>query len=79
MTNQTQAAAQPPAVPDSTATPLSAGDGDVIEKAWVEKVERAIDQNKYDPHAQEAASETLNQEYLKQRFGLDVGKPQDKS
>lgn len=69
----TQQAQQTQAVSQQAATtPLSASDGDVIEKAWVEKVEKIIDQTKYDPHAQQEASEKLNQEYLHQRFGIDV-------
>ncbi len=74
-----QAPATQPPEAGVLATPLLAGDGDVIEKAWVEKAEQIIDKNKYDPHAQEVAAEALNQDYLKQRFGLDVRKPQDKS
>ena len=69
--------ASPTATPEAP-TPLAAADGDLIEKAWVDKVEQVIDKNKFDPHQKEEDAEALNQDYLKQRFGLDVSKPTDK-
>lgn len=72
--NQSAATPAAPAAP----TPLSAADGDLIEKAWVEKAEAVMKTHQYDPYAQEKAAEELNQAYLKQRFGLDVSSAQDK-
>ena len=62
----------------SVATPLSAADGDVIEKAWVQKAQAVMEKNKYDPYTLQIEAQQLSQVYLKQRFGLDVGLPKEK-
>ena len=58
-------------------TPLSAADGDVIEKAWVQKAQTVMEKNKYDPYTLQVEAQLLSQNYLKQRFGLDVSLPQE--
>ncbi|MBI4100846.1 hypothetical protein HY441_00010 [Candidatus Microgenomates bacterium] len=61
----------------STATatddmPLIADDVDVIEMEWVNKAKQIIKDTKADPHAQEAAVEKLQREYLKKRYGKEL-------
>ena len=62
-------------VPTPTANPTAAGDGDVIEKEWVDQANKVIEQTKNDPYTEEEAVESLQQDYLKKRYGHDVKKP----
>ena len=55
-------------------SPAQALDGDLIEEAWVEKVDNIVAANRDDPHKEEEAAENLSQDYLKKRFGIDVKK-----
>lgn len=52
------------------ASPATAGDDDLIEKEWVERAKKIVDENKDDPYAQERAVYALQQDYRKKR-GLD--------
>jgi hypothetical protein len=64
---------QPPAKSDDdAAAPIIADDVDVIEMEWVNQAKKVIKDTKDDPHAQEAAVEKLQREYLKKRFGRDI-------
>lgn len=54
-------------------TPAIAQDVDLIEKEWVNKAKEVIANTKNDPHAQEAAFEKLQSEYLKKRYGYERG------
>ena len=77
---------QPPPADDQLTVPISppadtvqddnlptvAEDVDVIEKEWVSKAKQVIARTKDDPHAQEAAFEKLQQEYLKKRYGKEI-------
>ena len=58
--------------------PVIADDVDVIEQAWVDKADEIRKANQGDPHNEDEAVEVLQQQYLKQRYGRDVGKPSDK-
>jgi hypothetical protein len=66
------AAATPSPVPGA---PAAAGDVDVIEPEWVDKAEVVIAAHLNDPYGEEAAVEKLQQEYLKQRYGIKVADP----
>lgn len=73
-----QPVAKAPATPpkdDDDDTPAIAQDVDVIEREWVNKAKAEIERTKDDPHAQEAAFEKLQTEYLKKRYGYrrDLG------
>lgn len=65
----------PEIVPGVGANPALAGDVDVIEKEWVDQAEKVVEQTKDDPYIQEEAVESLQQDYLKKRYGRDVAKP----
>ncbi|HSX41429.1 MAG TPA: hypothetical protein VLF21_02240 [Candidatus Saccharimonadales bacterium] len=62
-------------VPGVAPNPALAGDVDVIEKEWVDQADKVVDQTKDDPYIQEEAVESLQQDYLKKRYGRDVQKP----
>jgi hypothetical protein len=64
-------AATPPAAPPA-ANPVVAADVDVIEPEWVEQAESVIEKTAGDPHAEEAAVEALQVDYLKKRYGHNV-------
>ena len=68
-------AAAAPTAPPIGPTPSVAGDVDVIEKEWVDQADKIIDQTKGDPYVEEEAEESLQQDYLKKRYGHDVKKP----
>ena len=57
---------------DDAQTPLIADDVDVIEMEWVNQAKKVIKETQDDPHAQEAAVEKLQRDYLKKRFGKDI-------
>ncbi len=58
--------------PVAAPLPVTAADVDVIEPEWVKRAEEAVSKNRDDPHAEEAAVEELQREYLKARYNLDV-------
>jgi hypothetical protein len=59
-----------PAVP--TANPMIADDNDLIEKEWVEKAKRIVEQTKVDPRKQTAELHKIKADYLKKRFNKEV-------
>ncbi len=52
--------------------PMIAGDDEVIEKEWVDKAKRIVDQTKDNPYQQEKEVSKLQADYLKKRYGKDV-------
>ena len=65
-----------PVVVDDTAvsdSPLVAADDEVIEKEWVDKAKQIIAQTKDDPHARTSKVNQLQRDYLKKRYGKDLG------
>lgn len=67
----TQAIAQPvQQAPNDN--PLVAGDEDLIEKEWVDKAKRIIQQTRSDPYTQEKEVSKLQADYMKKRYGKDV-------
>lgn len=72
--------AQQPAADEKTIVPAggnpsAAGDVDVIEKEWVDQANKIVEQTRDDPYIQEEAVESLQQDYLKKRYGHEVRKP----
>lgn len=68
--------APPPAVQaDDTATavPTVAADEDLIEKEWVDKAKQIINQTKDDPYRREQEVGKLQAEYLRKRYGRELG------
>lgn len=52
--------------------PALASDDEVIEKEWVDKAKKIVDQTKNDPYQQEKEVSKLQADYLKKRYGKDV-------
>ena len=53
--------------------PLVASDEDLIEKEWVDKAKKIITETKDDPHRREQEVGKLQIDYLKKRYGKDLG------
>lgn len=54
-------------------TPIAASDDDVIEKEWVDKAKQIILETKDDPHGRTNRVNKLQQDYLKKRYGKELG------
>lgn len=54
-------------------TPAIAADEDVIEKEWVDKAKKIIESTRNDPHRQEREVGKLQIDYLKKRYGKEIG------
>lgn len=54
-------------------TPTSAADDDVIEKEWVDKAKKVVNETKDDPYRQERAVGKLQADYLRKRYGKQLG------
>jgi len=61
----------------STSNPTTAADEDLIEKEWVTKAKTVIAKTKDDPHAQAQQIAELMRDYVKKRYGKEVGKAPD--
>lgn len=48
--------------------PVNAEDGDVIEKEWVVKAKRIVDQTRQDPYKQTRELHKFRSEYMKKRY-----------
>lgn len=73
-----QIAGVKPAVPAATDdNPLVAADDEVIEKEWVDKAKKIVDQTKDDPYRQEKEVSKLQADYLKKRYGKDIKIPNE--
>ncbi len=57
-------------------TPVVADDKDDIEKEWISKAKRIVEQTKFDPYLQERAVSRLQADYMKKRFNKDVKLPE---
>ena len=67
--------AQPtsPVKDDTSATPLTAGDDDLIEKEWVDKAKKIVASTKGDPYRREQEVGRLQEDYLRKRYGKELG------
>lgn len=75
--------APPPTVSDDTQAsvssddmPMVANDDDLIEKEWVDKAKKIIVQTKDDPYLREQEVGKLQADYLRKRYGRELGAPQ---
>lgn len=57
----------------SADVPLVAADEDLIEKEWVDKAKKIIVSTKEDPYRREAEVSKLQVEYLRKRYGKELG------
>jgi Txe/YoeB family toxin of Txe-Axe toxin-antitoxin module len=56
--------------------PIAANDDDLIEKEWVDKAKKIIIQTKEDPYRREQEVEKLQADYLRKRYGKELGASQ---
>ena len=54
-------------------TPLAAGDDDLIEKEWVDRAKKIVEETKEDPYGREEAVNQLQRDYQKKRYGRELG------
>lgn len=54
-------------------TPLIAGDDDLIEKEWVDRAKKIVTETRNDPYSREEAVSKLQSDYLKKRYGRELG------
>lgn len=52
--------------------PVVARDEELIEKEWVDKAKKVVNQTKSDPYLQEKEVGKLQADYLKKRYGKEV-------
>lgn len=56
--------------------PLVANDDDLIEKEWVDKAKKIIVETKDDPYRREQEVSKLQVDYLRKRYGRELGASQ---
>lgn len=61
----------------ATTTPASAADDDLIEKEWVDQAKKLIGSTKDNPHEQAKLVAELMRDYVRKRYGKEVGKAPD--
>ena len=54
-------------------SPAVANDDDLIEKEWVDKAKKIVSETRDDPRRQEEAVSRLQVDYLKKRYGREIG------
>lgn len=59
------------AIDDST--PATANDDDLIEKEWVDKAKRILAETRDDPYRRETEVNKLQVEYIRKRYGREIG------
>lgn len=57
----------------ATPNPLTASDDDLIEKEWVDRAKKIISATKEDPYKREVEITKLQIDYLKKRYGREMG------
>lgn len=67
----------PTPVVDNTSTssgyPLIANDDDLIEKEWVDRAKKILAETKDDPYKREKEVSRLQIDYIKKRYGRELG------
>lgn len=58
---------------DATSGPTIAADDDLIEKEWVDKAKKIIAETKDDPYRREQEVSRLQADYLRKRYGKELG------
>lgn len=56
--------------------PVVANDDDLIEKEWVDKAKKIIVETKDDPYRREQEVGRLQADYLRKRYGKELGSPE---
>lgn len=60
--------------PSTATNPSTASDEDLIEKEWVQKAKQVVQSTKDDPHEQAKQISKLMADYVRKRYGKEVGK-----
>lgn len=60
-------------VDDTAANPTIASDDDLIEKEWVDKAKKIIVETRDDPYRREQEVSKLQADYLRKRYGKELG------
>jgi len=53
--------------------PIVAADDDLIEKEWVEKAKKIVAETRNNPHQRDEAVNNLQVDYIKKRYGRELG------
>jgi len=53
--------------------PLAAADEDLIEKEWVDKAKKIVEETRDDPYRREQEVGKLQADYLRKRYGKELG------
>lgn len=61
----------------STSGPSVAADDDLIEREWVDKAKKIIEETKDNPYKREQEIGKLQRDYIKKRYGRDIGESGD--
>ena len=71
----TPVTATPTVVDDTTSqsSPLVAGDDDLIEKEWVDRAKKIVTETQNDPKQRDDRISGLKVDYVKKRFGRELG------
>jgi len=56
-----------------SSNPAVANDDDLIEKEWVDKAKKIVAETRDNPHLQDEKVNKLQADYLKKRFGRELG------
>jgi hypothetical protein len=72
-----QPAGVTPAVASDDDVPLLAADDDLIEKEWVDKAKKILAETRDDPHRREQEVSKLQIEYIRKRYGREIGDVSD--
>ncbi len=54
------------------AAPVIEDDGDLIEKAWVDKAKQIVERTRDDPHKQSEELTVFKADYMKKRYGKTI-------
>lgn len=68
---------QASAVSADDSTPITANDDDLIEKEWVDKAKKILAETKDDPYRRETEVSKLQIEYIRKRYGREIGTASD--
>ncbi len=58
-------------------SPIVANDDDLIEKEWVDKAKKILSETREDPYKREQEISKLQIEYIRRRYGRQIGESGD--
>ncbi len=63
----------------TNSNPSVAGDDDLIEKEWIDKIKKVIESTKENPYRRELEIGKLQRDYIRKRYGRVIGALDDAS